>query len=62
MFQQAVDKITENAPAMTYTGTGASIMLWNLHVSEVCVIISTTVSVLGFALQVYLAWRRTRRK
>lgn len=54
-------KLAENAPGATYGGATASIALWGLHISEICVIVSTLVSVLGLALQIWLATYRIRR-
>lgn len=54
-------KLAENAPGVTYGGATASIALWGLHISEICVIVSTLVSVLGLALQIWLATYRIRR-
>lgn len=57
-MDHAIQKATENAHVATYTGTGTTAVLWGLHANEWCMIVSTGVAVLGFALQIYLAIRR----
>lgn len=60
MIQQHLQRAYDNAPSITYTGAGSSIVLWGLHVSDIGVIVSCIVAVLGLALQYYVAFRRIR--
>lgn len=57
------ERIIEQASsAATYVGTTAAVTLWGLSISDVAVIVSTTVAVLGFALHLWLSIRRERRE
>lgn len=60
MFQQAVDRISDHAPTATYVGAGGTFLGAGLHLSDVCIIITTTIAVCGFLLQCYLAFRKIR--
>lgn len=54
-------KVAENAPGATYTATGATVLFWGLHVSDVAVLLSAIASIAGVVLQFYLALHRLRR-
>lgn len=54
-------KIADNAPVATYGGAAATLTFWGAHAAEICMVVSTLVSVLGLALQLYLAFHRIRR-
>lgn len=60
-MQPTLVKIAEVAPVATYGGTALSVTFWGLHINEICAIISTCIAFSGLALQIYLAWHRTRR-
>ena len=53
----AVDRAVQNAPVLTYGGTGSAVVFYGLHISEIGVIISALASVCGVGLQFYLAFR-----
>ncbi len=48
-------------PVVTYAGTTATVLFWGLHVSDLAVIISALASLLGVALQFYVAMHRINR-
>lgn len=60
-MDQHLGKIADAAPTATYGGAAASVAFWGLHISEICVILSTLVSVLGFGLQLFLAMHRLKK-
>lgn len=60
-MKQHVIQLAENAPAATYTATGATVVFWGLHISDVAVLLSAFASIAGVALQFYLALHRLRR-
>lgn len=61
MIQQHIIKAAENSPVVTYTGAGVTVLFWGLHLSDVCMILSTLATLCGVALQVVLALHRIRR-
>lgn len=62
MITQHIHRIVgDNAPAITYTGAGASVVFWGLHVSDICMIVSTLATVCGVLLQIFIALHRIRR-
>lgn len=60
-MSQHLVKVADNAPAATYGGAAATLTFWGLHAAEICMIISTLVSVIGLGLQLYLAFHRIRK-
>lgn len=60
-MNQTVQKVSENAHIATYVGAGGAVTFWGLQVNEWCAVVSATVAVLGFVLQCYVAYKRTRR-
>lgn len=49
------------APVATYSGATVSAVFWGLSISDLGIIISTTVAVLGFLAHIWLSIRRERR-
>ena len=45
----------EHAATVTYTGAGATAVLWGLHISDVCMIVSATAAVVGVTMQIWVA-------
>ena len=61
MIEHHIQRVADAGPALTYTGTTATVLFWGLHVSDIAVLLSTTASILGVTLQFYLALHRIRR-
>lgn len=61
MIQQHIIKAAENAAPVTYGGATATAVFWGLHVSDICMIVSTLVTLCGFGLQMFIALHRLRR-
>lgn len=61
MTTHHIIQVADNAPTMTYAATGATVLFWGLHVSDIAVLISALASILGVTLQFYLAMHRIRR-
>ena len=49
------------ASVANYGGAGTAVIVWGLSLPEWAAVVSMTVAVLGFGLQVYLAARVVRR-
>jgi hypothetical protein len=58
--QAMTDVATTVAQTATYGGAGAAIMSSHLSLPDWAAIVSMTVAILGFCLQLWLAWRATR--
>lgn len=61
MIQQHIIRAAGNAAPVTYGGAATTAVFWGLHVSDICMIVSTLVTLCAFALQLYLAMHRLRR-
>lgn len=61
MIQHHLERFADNSPAATVTAGAATAVFWGLHVSDICMILSTFATVCGLALQFYLATTRIRR-
>lgn len=57
----AAAQAAQQAGTVTYAATGATVILWGLHATDIAVLASAFASILGVALQFYLAIRRIRR-
>jgi hypothetical protein len=53
--------LVENAPAVTYGSAAATVTLWGLHISDIAALLAAFASVMGVALQFYVAMHRIRR-
>lgn len=56
-----ISAAASNAQAVTYGGTGAAVLFWGMHASDIAVMLSALASILGVILQFWLAVRRIRR-
>lgn len=45
----------EHASVITYSGAAATTVFWGLHLSDICMIVSASAAVGGFALQLWVA-------
>lgn len=61
-MHQHLQKVAENAPAVTYSATGSAVLFWGLHLSDIAVFVSMLTSICGLALQFYATVRRNRPK
>jgi hypothetical protein len=61
MVQHHILQAADNGPALTYSATGAAVLFWGLHVSDIAVMVSALASLLGVSLQFYLAMHRIGR-
>lgn len=61
-MQQHVAKVLESGPGITYAGAGSTLVFWGLHLSDIAAIVSTLCAVIGVGLQIYVVFRRNRRK
>lgn len=59
-MEQHLARAAENAPTVTYTASGATVLLWGMHATDIAVLLSALASILGVALQFWLAMRRIR--
>ena len=59
--QAVTDSVTTVAQAATYGGAAGAVVASGLSLSQWAAIVSMTVAVLGFALQVYMASRKVRQ-
>jgi hypothetical protein len=50
------------AQVTTYAGASSAAVFWGLQISDIGVIVSALVAVLGFCLHVWLSLRRERRE
>lgn len=60
-MQPHILRAAENSPAITLGAGATTAVFWGLHVSEICMILSTLATVCGLGLQVFLAFHRIRR-
>lgn len=51
----------DNAPGITYGSAAATVTLWGLHISDIAALLAAFASVMGVALQFYVAMHRIRR-
>jgi hypothetical protein len=58
---QTLKSALDNAPAITYSSAAATVTLWGLHVADFAALIAALASVLGVALQFYVAMHRIRQ-
>lgn len=61
MIQHHIIRVADGGPAVTYAATGATVLFWGLHVSDIAVMVSALASLLGVSLQFYLAMHRIGR-
>lgn len=61
LHEHTIGAISNNAPAVTYSGAGAAVLFWGLHLSDIAVILSAFASICGVGLQFYVALHRIRR-
>lgn len=61
MIEHHLSRAAENSPAITYASAGATAVFWGLHVSDICMILSTLATLCGVGLQIFLALHRIRR-
>lgn len=61
MIHQHIIRIADNSPAVTVGAGAATVIGWGLHVSDICMILSTLATICGLCLQFYLAMGRIRR-
>lgn len=63
MIAHHISKFSDGSQPAVYTvGAGtATALFWGLHVSDICMILSTLATICGLALQFWLAMGRIRR-
>lgn len=63
MLSHSVQRFADTSqPAVFTAGAGATtVVFWGLHVSDICMILSTLATLSGLFLQIYLAMARIRR-
>lgn len=60
--QVAVNQVvSQGSNVSLYGGAATAFTLWGLHLSELGVIVSSSVAVIGLAVQVWVRWRQDKR-
>lgn len=63
MITHHLSRFSETSQPAVYTASAGTVtaVFWGLHVSDICMILSTLATLCGLALQFYLAMGRIRR-
>lgn len=61
MIQHHIPTSPDAAAGMTYAAGAMTTVFWGLHVSDICMILSTLATLMGVLLQVFLATKRIHR-